>query len=318
MLSLCFSMRIPFALHHRIPRIKYFLEERDLLRSTNQALTLERDQLLQELVVRKQRIPDDAPNLVYVDDPAMGVEAARILQILKPMNVIGASRIRAGGASDGGYIMIDRGLNFATMYSFGINGDVRWDLEMAERGCQIFQYDHTIDALPEEHPNFHWFRQGIAAVPTSDGIMTSIGEILKAHRHEGCRDITLKMDIEDSEWEVFEHASAEDMDHFSQILVEVHKVFTWDYTEPADREHMARRRAVLEKIDQTHQLVHLHANNYGSFGLIGGVSIPDVLELTYVRRRGHEFEPCDLSFPTDVDRSNKHGRADFYFGMIGR
>lgn len=278
----------------------------------------EREELLRELAIRKQRIPDDAPNLVYVDDPGMGEEAERMLGILKPMNVRGAARIRAGGESDGGYIMIDQGLDDAIMYSFGINGNVRWDLEMAHRGCQIYQYDHTIDALPEEHPNFHWFKQGIAASPSGDGMMTSIDEILKIHGHQGRRDIVLKMDIEDSEWEVFEEISETDVSHFSQILVEMHKMFTRNYTDPANREHMERRRAVLEKIDRTHQLVHLHANNYGSFGIIGGVAMPDVLEMTYVRRTDHMLDPCHLSFPTDVDRSNKGGRADFYFGTIGR
>ena len=24
-------------------------------------------------------------------------------------------------------------------------------------GCQIYQYDHTIEELAAQHPNFHWF-----------------------------------------------------------------------------------------------------------------------------------------------------------------
>lgn len=47
-------------------------------------------------------------------------------------------------------------------YSLGISTDSPWDLEMAERGYKIYQYDGTIDHGPYEHPNifFHKFNIG--------------------------------------------------------------------------------------------------------------------------------------------------------------
>ena len=55
---------------------------------------------------------------------------------LKVKKVIGKNFVRVGRPNDGGYILVDNfnvssGRHIA--YSFGINDDVSWDLDMAQR-----------------------------------------------------------------------------------------------------------------------------------------------------------------------------------------
>jgi hypothetical protein len=137
------------------------------------------------------------PVIVIFPHPEAGTIARRYLSLLAPMDVVRGELIRVGGMSDGGYIMLNHGLKNSICYSFGINDDVRWDAEMAARGCEVFQYDHTIDFLPEEDPRFHWHKTGIAE--TSNGMFKSITDIVSDNNHLG-RDIILKCDIEGHEW----------------------------------------------------------------------------------------------------------------------
>jgi hypothetical protein len=95
------------------------------------------------------------------------------------------------GGADGGYVMLSSFKENGIAYSFGISNDVTWDNIMAELGYNIWQYDHTINALPYERKEFHWFKEGISGEDLSDkplkslndkveGIMSQNGKIIDA------------------------------------------------------------------------------------------------------------------------------------------
>ena len=77
------------------------------------------------------------------------------------------TRVGLGGA-DGGYVMLSSFKENGIAYSFGISNDVTWDNIMAELGYNIWQYDHTINALPYERKEFHWFKEGVSGEDLSD------------------------------------------------------------------------------------------------------------------------------------------------------
>lgn len=56
--------------------------------------------------------------------------------------------VRVGNAHDGGYVMLNDFAHRNIAYSIGINDDVSWDFDMAERGFDVYMYDHTIEKLP--------------------------------------------------------------------------------------------------------------------------------------------------------------------------
>ena len=63
-------------------------------------------------------------------------------------------------------------------YSFGISNDVSWDKAMADCGYDVFMYDHTISALPEENDRFHWEKIGVASDKTEDPQLKSLEELI--------------------------------------------------------------------------------------------------------------------------------------------
>lgn len=256
------------------------------------------------------------PSVICTPDQGMGESVRSILRLISPMDVVGGTLVRKGCQNDGGYIMLDSGLRGAVAYSLGIAGDVSWDLEMADLGCQIYQYDHTIEALPVSHPAFHWFRIGIAAQDSADGVMCTLDTLIQRNGHAGRNDLVLKMDIEGAEWDLFEAMPDSTLRQFSQIVMEMHH-FAGAGGHPSGPLFYKKFEAILRKLDATHQVVHVHANNNGGLGIIGGAIIYDLLELTYVRRSDHQFEECRRVFPTPIDMPNVTSAPDYYLGPLG-
>lgn len=254
----------------------------------------------------------EPPVVVAKPHPKLALRAKQLLALLRPADVTGGRFVRRGRANDGGYVMLNHGLENVIAYSLGINDDVSWDMEMARAGCQLFQYDHTIDALPEQHPSFQWSRNGVAGSSSEDGVFKSIDDLICSNGHTACRDLILKMDIEGSEWELLNAIPFETLLQFSQIVAEFHS-----FTFVDGDEHYQDVTGALRKLNETHKLVHIHANNCGWLGMIGGVTLPDAFEVTYVRRNDHQFEECRRVFPTSIDMPCNPNAADYYLGAMG-
>ena len=93
-------------------------------------------------------LPPDA-----IDPVQREIRAA--LSLLTPKKAVGYNKVRVGRDFDGGYIMVDQLDGAPVCYSIGVGFDASWDLEMAFRGCQVYQYDPTVDRPDCEHPNVH-------------------------------------------------------------------------------------------------------------------------------------------------------------------
>ncbi len=69
-------------------------------------------------------------------------------------------------------------------------------------------YDHTIAALPAQHPRFHWQRTGIAWRHFEGRPLATLSAMLHDNGHEDRRDLILKMDVEGAEWEVLANSTS--------------------------------------------------------------------------------------------------------------
>lgn len=185
-----------------------------------------------------------------------------------------AEKCRVGRANDGGYIMLKPFSREKIAYSFGICDDVSWDIDMAENGYQIYQYDHTIDRLPQEHDSFHWHKLGLTGGEETDD-KKGLETLLAKNGHTDTTGMLLKMDIEGDEWGVFAGCPRNVLEQFDQIVVEFYNCAF------GNRPLILR---ALEKLNDSFAVVHVHANNYRPNNYCGNLTLPDVLEVTYVRR----------------------------------
>ncbi|SFL19511.1 Methyltransferase domain-containing protein [Pseudovibrio ascidiaceicola] len=247
--------------------------------------------------------------------PATSLRARSMVQNfckhLTPMDPVGLFFERVGRNLDGGYVMAKHYAESGIAYSLGIKSDVSWDIGMVERGYKIFQYDHTIDALPFEHPYFNFRKQGITGETSAHGMFSSLSRQIQENDHFNETEMILKMDIEGHEWSVFNDIAEDNIRCFSQILVEIHGLkdvdkLVWQRT----------RLPGLEKLAKTHQVVHVHANNNSELRIIGGYPIPTTMELTLLRKDICDFKPCKRNFPTEIDQPNNPNYAEHILGTF--
>ena len=238
----------------------------------------------------------------------------RLRSLLKIKRVVGKNFVRVGRHTDGGYVMVD---NFAggVAYSFGISDDVSWDTDMSRRGYEIFMYDPTIDALPARNAKFHLFREGIAGIEMRDRNLNTLENFIRRNGHEHADNMILKMDVEGAEWSFLSTVTSETLSKFDQLVFEFHYMI-----EPKNQSEMNATLACVKKLNQTHSLVHLHANNFAPFMIVEEkILIPNLLELTYVKTSNYEFaDDADIFLPRDEDEPNNPKKREIPTGYWNR
>jgi hypothetical protein len=269
-----------------------------------------KDRMTNEALVASRRMPD-IDGFSYSDDFKSADAILGLLRPLRPYSVARYEKIRVGGQYDGGYVMVDDFAGLQGAYSLGINNDVAWDLAMAKRGIDIYQYDHTIAALPEENKHFHWKKIGIAERTDLDNDLAALADLMRLNGHTASSDLILKCDIEGAEWGMFATMPEWAFRTFRQIVVEIHGI-NWVNNAP----HLANMQAAIANLTRHHKLVHVHANNNAAYSIVGGVPIPAALELTLVRADRYELSPSTETFPTALDAACFSGRVDYALGAF--
>jgi hypothetical protein len=215
-----------------------------------------------------------------------------IKNLLTPYD-IGHTKKRYGSDFDGGYILSDDLVQTCDrVYSLGIANEFSIDVQMAEMGKMVYQYDIDFCQTPQI-PNMK-FKQLFIDNNSLRGELIETGGM-------GNDNNLLLMDIEGGEYDVI--LNSEDLlENFSQISLELHYA-TFEKKLPS----------LLDKLNKTHTLIHIHANNWvltsqhenfiNGKGIVNG--IPDLLELTYIKNdKFLNKEIMKEKIPTSIDKKN--------------
>ena len=126
-----------------------------------------------------------------------------------------------------------------------------------------------------------------------DKLMT-LDEMLKDNGHMENDHMILKIDVEGAEWDVLCSLPEDILMKFDQIVMELHGML--------DLSLKDKIKYGLWAVNRTHQLVHVHGNNVGNVLVLDDDFIlPDLIEVTYVRRDMYKFIPSKRAFPTELD-----------------
>ena len=229
--------------------------------------------------------------------------------------------IRVGPKSDGGYVIID-GFNYDYFLSCGIAGDIRFELALLDKyphlKCDAF--DGTINNFPShDKKNINWIKKNIGYINSEK--ITNLKPYIQNYKN-----IFLKMDIEGSEFNWIDSMSLEDLNCFSQIVMEIH----W----PFDK----YRCDMLKKLNQTHYIIHIHGNNYcdrdipkhlpsgrtydGTLTInhpnYSSIKLPEVFEITYVRKNNFidNLTKVEKKYPTSLDSPNNPNAQDIELTIL--
>ncbi len=247
-------------------------------------------------------------NVVEVQDQQSYLFIQKFLRFIRPRNVEGAEKVRIGAPADGGYVMLDPGEK-GVAYSFGVSRALPWDLAMAERGFEVFQYDGGVAAPPQSHPRMSFGSFYLEGTASPDSASKSLKEILAGNGHENADGLILRLDIEGAEWGFLASLVEDELARFKQIIVEFHGT-AFD----------CNKLAVLEKLNRTHFPVHFHYDNQAEhlyfFKENSFIYNPTSCAVSYARRSDYASSPSADYYPTALDAPNTDKSPEFPIGFF--
>ncbi len=180
-------------------------------------------------------------------------------------------KIRLGNNGDGGYVIADlNNPNYDCYLSCGVSNEESFSRDFINKynmnASNSFAFDASIEKYPTEYTNkITWYKKFIG--DTNDSTYTTMEDIIDRYNN-----IFMKMDIEAGEYPWFNYISSDKLNKISQFVLEVHWLDKPEYIDQC--------RILLEKINKTHYLIHLHGNNYNTVY----EGIPIVFEATYLNK----------------------------------
>jgi hypothetical protein len=212
------------------------------------------------------------------------------------------NKLRLGEKGDGGYIIGDIGNIYDCYISAGVSNEESFTKDFINKYnidlFNCFAFDGTIENYPYNYTkNILFIKKNINNF--NDEHNTNLFSLINKYNN-----IFLKMDIEGGEIPWILSLNNEQLNKFKQIVIEFHGINddTWNAT-------LNDKITCLEKIANTHYLIHAHGNNNS---LIQN-KIPDVIELTYIHKSLFNIKPTlnttllpinDLDFPNRLDKND--------------
>lgn len=223
-----------------------------------------------------------------------------VTSLLRPMDA-GHRLVRIGGDGDGGYLVPDDLTGIVACFSPGVSRIAAFEAELERRGIVPYLADASVPGPPAgcEHMTFERKFLGI----DDTDLFTTLGAWIARHSQvAGGGDLLLQMDIEGAEYDVFANVDPALLARFRIVVVEFHDLHL--LAQPFVHARMA---AVFRKLHRSFVPVHLHPNNYAGIARIGGMRIPRMMEITYLRRDRCRGLTPRRDFPHPLDRDNVPG-----------
>lgn len=182
-------------------------------------------------------------------------------------------KIRLGSSNgDGGYVIGD-GLNYNLLLGCGISDDISFETDFVKKyNVPCFAYDGTINNMPNTSQNITFVKKNIGPSETQN--TTNLHDMIEKYNN-----IFLKMDIEGHEYQWLDSINSRQLNKISQIVIEFHFPLTGRFGKS-----VKTNIECLNKLAETHYLIHLHGNNCCGTHMYGDITVPNVFECTYIRK----------------------------------
>ena len=209
-------------------------------------------------------------------------------------------KVRYGVNKDGGYVVAELDGDYDCYISAGILNEESFSRDFINKyninKNDSYGFDGTISDYPYEYTkNIQFTKKNINFF--NDDNNSNLSDLIDKYNN-----IFLKMDIEGGEYDWLLHIFESQLNKFKQIVIEFHGItnngWNCDYNTKVN---------CLAKLSKTHYLVHAHGNNWAH----EINNIPDVIELTYIRKNYFNSVPelntqslpiPNLDFPNNENR----------------
>ena len=236
-----------------------------------------------------------------------------IYHLIMPKEVVGKKKILLGEKKDGCYVLLNDFENIKYAYSFGINRNIQFDKVLADKGIDVYMYDHTINSLPYENPKFHWKKIGLCGKRKKYQNMKNLEELIAENGHSKEKNMILKMDIEHWEFESIIDLKEKTLNQFKYIAIEYH------FRDETKFKSGNLYYNVLKKISNTHQAFYARCNGDRDIIAQFGINrICHIIEVCYIIKKDNTFKKDETIYPIyEFDYSvPKKGRLEMNLNIL--
>ena len=229
---------------------------------------------------------------LYVEKKTQKKDISKILKRLLPYKT-GFDLIRLGNDNDGGYLVPDDLSNISRNYSAGVGDLTKFEEDLEEKysiPSSMVDFKDVDPKLLPKKSKFIKKKIGISSyeenLSINDWLDNESGEII------------LKMDIEGDEYLTLSSMSDKNLKKIRILVIEIH-----DLRHLRNYSFFKTFEKVLLKLNNFFYVCHLHINNVSKVKDIGGYSVPDMLEVTLIRKnRVKNFTNQFASIPHKLDQ----------------
>ena len=208
------------------------------------------------------------------------------------------NKFRLGNDIDGGYVLCDLDITYDCFISGGISNNDDFSVDFLNKyninKDNCYGIDGTVNNLPDNLiDRMTFIKKNIGS--SNDNKHTDLIEIINNYNN-----IFIKMDIEGGEWPWLLNMNIENLNKISQMVIELHGITNISYhglTFNSFNSDYYEKVKYLQKIKETHYLVHAHGNNAD---MVNDYGIPNVIELTYINKKFFNEKPKLNNIPLPI------------------
>jgi hypothetical protein len=219
---------------------------------------------------------------------------------------------RIGKSNDGGYVIVILPDSYDLFISGGISNDNSFEEDLLDLYPNLicYAFDGSVSQLANANDRIIFHKKNLG--DSNNDHLTNLHEYIQPYNN-----IFMKMDIEGHEFRILPTIIEQQLMHkIKQLVIEIHSpgdihIFTEYYKGLMDIDNN-KMFELFNKLNNTHTLVHFHANNGCKLQQIDGITLPHVFELTYIRndfvtKKTKNNEPL----PTILDMRNVVDKDDY-------
>ena len=227
-----------------------------------------------------------------------------LISLVKPKK-LSIDHIRLGGDNDGGYLVPNDLEGVKYCFSPGVGKITKFENEISKNNIKSFLADYSVDFKSENNLLIDFEKKFLGPISYENYICLK-DWISSKINYEKENELILQMDIEGDEYEIINSIDIKTLKKFRIILIEFHNM------------HYMLDELVYSKIYRSFELLtkyfyvsHIHPNNDTDFAIKDGdITIPTLLEFSFIRKDRVKVIDDKLKFPHELDQPNNPNKRD--------
>ena len=200
----------------------------------------------------------------------------RLLKMLKKLlpKKIDIDLIRLGENNDGGYLIPNDLDGVVKNYSAGVGLLTGFEKDLEKRfsiNSNLLDFNEVDKKILPK--NSHFMKKKLSLQENSSEI--SINKWIE----ENDKEIILKIDIEGDEYSILANISDQNLKKVRILIIEFH-----DLRNLRSNSFLSFFEKILARLDNHFYPCHLHVNNTSKIKNINDIKIPDMIEMTFIRK----------------------------------